>query len=89
MQANGFNLDAQLNGWPNDARLARIIIHVEVAEAVFKFHPLGHRREFETPEQMFAYAEELREREQHPLTPARLLERGLRAFKHFIRKKGG
>ncbi len=90
-QTNGRNLDERLTGWPNDARLARIIIHVEVAEAVFQHHPLAHRREFHTPQAMFEYAERLRERQKKGKSTTEVMEDGLRLIKDttLTEKQGG
>ncbi len=89
MKTNGVNLDQHINGWPTDERLARIVIHLEVAESIFNDGFPGMTREFETPEQMFAHAEELRERQRRPATLGQILQRGLQAFQYFTRKKGG
>ena len=90
MQTNGHNLDEQLTGWPHDARLARIVIHVDVAQAIFDSNVPEWRREFQTPEEMFAYAVMLRERQQKTTTLARILESGLRVFRKFtFTNKGG
>ena len=89
MKTNGHNQDEMLVGWPNDARLARIVIHIDVAQSIFDHGLIEHRREFKTPQEMFDYAEALRERQRRPAPLSQILRRGLKAFPYFTRKKGG
>ncbi len=83
MKTNGHSHETLWTGWSTDERLRKYCIHLDVAQAIFDHGPLTNRREFLTPQQLFEDAEQLRKRQHHPTTLARILESGMRVFKKF------